>query len=121
MNWKKSRGEIGHNLGCFVYVPLAKLLLLWRWLGVQCRAFGREENDSEKAGWILLWKATHVIDEKGIMLEVHEGDIPLFLENLGNLNRAIIYVKVLFLLLKSEMSCMKDEVYFVLLDIAGYY
>lgn len=55
------------------------------------------------------------------MLEVHEGDIPLFLENLGNLNRAIIYVKVLFLLLKSEMSCMKDEVYFVLLDIAGYY
>lgn len=38
-----------------------------------------------------------LIYDKGIVLEVYEIDVSLALENLSNLNRSLICVKVLYL------------------------
>ena len=46
-----------------------------------------------------------------------EINVPLSLENLDNLNRHYLCKSVIFIL-KMEMSCMKDEVFFILLNIA---
>lgn len=54
MNWTENTGRIDGNLGYFVYICLAKFLLLWRWLGAIVGLFGREESDSEELGKSLF-------------------------------------------------------------------
>lgn len=60
-----------------------------------------EKSDSEQQGESEFEHQHMLIDDKGLVLEVHEEiDVPLSLENLNNLNRPLIYVKVLYLFKK---------------------
>lgn len=60
--------------------------------------FGRKESDPEQQGESEFENQHMLIDDKGIVLEVPEEiDVPSSLENLNNLNRPLIFVKVLYL------------------------